>query len=123
MFTEEPLPADSPLGSVENAIVSPHVAGLSPHDDDDVTTLVAENLRRYRDKLAEQIRIPAYDLARGDVYMKAGITGLMKAFRQCELLGMRSEIHTTALHGSKSPTSTAISPPAMGGIRRSYPSG
>lgn len=48
------------------------------------------------DELAEQVRVQAYDLARGDVYMKAGITGLMKAFRQCELSGMRLEIHTMA---------------------------
>jgi L-alanine-DL-glutamate epimerase-like enolase superfamily enzyme len=48
------------------------------------------------DELAEQVRVQAYDIARGDVYMKAGITGLMKAFRLSELQGMRLEIHTMA---------------------------
>jgi len=48
------------------------------------------------DELAEQVRVQAYDLARGDVYLKNGITGLMKAFRMCELQGMRLEIHTMA---------------------------
>ncbi len=48
------------------------------------------------DELAEQVRIQAYDLARGDVYLKGGITGLMKAFRMCELQGIRLEVHTMA---------------------------
>lgn len=48
------------------------------------------------DELAEQVRVQAYDIARGDVYMKAGITGLMKAFHLAELQGMRLEIHTMA---------------------------
>ena len=36
------------------------------------------------------------DLARGDVFIKAGITGLRKALALCELVGMNLEIH--ALH-------------------------
>jgi L-alanine-DL-glutamate epimerase-like enolase superfamily enzyme len=33
-------------------------------------------------------------VARGDVYIKNGVTGLMKAFRLCELHGLRLEVHT-----------------------------
>lgn len=56
--------------------------------------LAGETLRL--DELAEQVRVQAYDLARGDVYLKGGITGLMKAFQLCGLQGMRLEIHTMA---------------------------
>jgi L-alanine-DL-glutamate epimerase-like enolase superfamily enzyme len=48
------------------------------------------------EELAEQVRIDAFDVARGDVYLKNGITGLMKAFQLCELHGMRLEVHTMA---------------------------
>ena len=48
------------------------------------------------DELAEQVRVQAYDIARGDVYLKCGITGLMKAFHLCELQGLRLEVHTMA---------------------------
>ena len=47
VFEQEPLPQDSPLWKMENVIISPHVAGFSPHYDDRATTLFAENLRRY----------------------------------------------------------------------------
>ncbi len=47
VFGEEPLPADSPLWKMENVVISPHVAGFTPHYDKRVTTLFGENLRRY----------------------------------------------------------------------------
>ena len=47
VFEQEPLPADSPLWTLENVILSPHVAGFTPHYDDRGTALFAENLRRY----------------------------------------------------------------------------
>ena len=47
VFEEEPLPEDSPLWEMDNVIISPHVAGFTPHYDDRATTLFAENLRRY----------------------------------------------------------------------------
>ncbi|GAB4538091.1 MAG: D-2-hydroxyacid dehydrogenase [Anaerolineae bacterium] len=47
VFEREPLPEDSPLWTMENVILSPHVAGFSPHYDERATTLFAENLRRY----------------------------------------------------------------------------
>lgn len=36
----------------------------------------------------------AVDLARGDVFIKAGITGLRKAAAMCEVLGFNIEVHT-----------------------------
>ncbi len=47
VFENEPLPGDSPLWTMENVIISPHVAGFTPHYDDRGTALFAENLRRY----------------------------------------------------------------------------
>ena len=47
VFPEEPLPADSPLWTLPNVIVSPHVAGLSPHYDERAMALFIENMGRY----------------------------------------------------------------------------
>jgi len=43
----EPLPAESPLWSMENVIITPHIAGLSTHYNDRIVDLMSENLRRY----------------------------------------------------------------------------
>lgn len=45
-------------------------------------------------ELPEYLRQHAIDLARGDVFIKAGITGLRKAAALCELFGYNLEIHT-----------------------------
>jgi phosphoglycerate dehydrogenase-like enzyme len=47
VFETEPLPSDSPLWSLDNLIISPHVSGFTPHYNDRATDLFAENLRRY----------------------------------------------------------------------------
>ncbi|MFQ5575465.1 MAG: NAD(P)-dependent oxidoreductase, partial [Anaerolineae bacterium] len=47
VFEQEPLPSQSPLWQMENVIISPHVAGFSPHYDDRASDLLAENLRRF----------------------------------------------------------------------------
>lgn len=47
VFPDEPLPADSPLWEMNNVIVSPHVAGLSPRYVERAFELFKENLRRY----------------------------------------------------------------------------
>jgi phosphoglycerate dehydrogenase-like enzyme len=47
VFEQEPLPADSPLWKMENVIISPHIAGFTPHYDERAAALFAENLRRY----------------------------------------------------------------------------
>ena len=62
VFPEEPLPADSPLWGMNNVIVSPHVAGLSPHYNARAFQLFKENLRRY---VAGEKLFNTIDLARG----------------------------------------------------------
>ena len=47
VFATEPLPDDSPLWTMENVIITPHVGGFTPHYDERATDLFAENLRRY----------------------------------------------------------------------------
>jgi phosphoglycerate dehydrogenase-like enzyme len=47
VFEQEPLPADSPLWHLENALLSPHVAGFTPHYDQRAVDLFAQNLARY----------------------------------------------------------------------------
>jgi phosphoglycerate dehydrogenase-like enzyme len=62
VFEEEPLPPDSPLWTLPNALISPHVAGFMPHYDECATDLFAENLGRY---LAGQPLINLVDKERG----------------------------------------------------------
>ena len=47
VFEQEPLPPDSPLWELDNALISPHVAGFSPHYDERAAALFAGNLSRY----------------------------------------------------------------------------
>ncbi len=47
VFEQEPLPADSPLWKLSNLIISPHIAGFTPHYDERAVALFTENLRRY----------------------------------------------------------------------------
>ena len=47
VFEKEPLPADSELWKLENAIIAPHISSATPHYDERVTDLFCENLRRY----------------------------------------------------------------------------
>lgn len=44
----EPMPANNPLYSMPNVILTPHVAGVSVHYERRLAELFAENLRRYR---------------------------------------------------------------------------
>jgi phosphoglycerate dehydrogenase-like enzyme len=62
VFEEEPLPADSPLWSLENALLSPHVAGFTPRYDERAVALFARNLARY---LAGEPLLNLVDKARG----------------------------------------------------------
>jgi phosphoglycerate dehydrogenase-like enzyme len=59
---KEPLPADSPLYSMPNVILTPHISGASDNYDKRLTALFAENLRRYR---AGQPLLNQYDPQRG----------------------------------------------------------
>jgi phosphoglycerate dehydrogenase-like enzyme len=47
VFPEEPLPKKSPLWEMQNVIITPHIAGISPHYDERAMALFAENLSRY----------------------------------------------------------------------------
>lgn len=49
VFEQEPLPADSPLWSMPNVIVSPHVAGATVLYNAKAAALFKENLQRYLD--------------------------------------------------------------------------
>jgi phosphoglycerate dehydrogenase-like enzyme len=44
----EPLPADSPLWTFENVLISPHSAGTGDDGAERFISLFEENLRRYR---------------------------------------------------------------------------
>jgi phosphoglycerate dehydrogenase-like enzyme len=47
VFDKEPLPAESELWKLDNALIAPHISSATPHYDDRVVELFAENLRRY----------------------------------------------------------------------------
>ncbi len=47
VFVDEPLPPASPLWDLPNVVITPHVAGFRPDHWQVVTTLFADNLRRF----------------------------------------------------------------------------
>lgn len=59
---EEPLPSDSPLYSMPNVILTPHISGVSVHYDTRLAGIFAENLRRFR--AGQELR-NLYDPSRG----------------------------------------------------------
>lgn len=79
---EEPVP-DHNIASLQQL-----TAQLS------VPILAAETVRLR--ELPQYLHPRALDLARGDVFIKSGVTGLRKALAMCELVGLNLEIH--ALH-------------------------
>ena len=46
VMVEEPLPAASPLWAMENVLITPHTAGETCRYEDDVLTIMQENLTR-----------------------------------------------------------------------------
>jgi phosphoglycerate dehydrogenase-like enzyme len=62
VYAEEPLPAASPLWTLPNVILSPHVSGFTPRYDERAMALFAENLRRY---VAGEPLINVVDVGRG----------------------------------------------------------
>jgi phosphoglycerate dehydrogenase-like enzyme len=62
VFEQEPLPPDSPLWELENAMLSPHVAGFTPRYDERAAELFAQNLARY---VAGEPLLNLIDRARG----------------------------------------------------------
>jgi phosphoglycerate dehydrogenase-like enzyme len=49
VFQEEPLPPSSPLWDMENVLVSPHSASTSGRENERLTDLFCDNLRRFLD--------------------------------------------------------------------------
>lgn len=49
VFATEPLPADSPLWDMPNVLVSPHSASTSDRENERITDLFCDNLRRFLD--------------------------------------------------------------------------
>jgi phosphoglycerate dehydrogenase-like enzyme len=49
VFATEPLPADSPLWTLPNVLVTPHAAALSARENERIAELFADNLRRFLD--------------------------------------------------------------------------
>ncbi len=47
VFTQEPLPASSPLWELDNLIISPHISGNTSHYNESAAEVFAENLDRY----------------------------------------------------------------------------
>ena len=50
VFKKEPLPADSPLWSAPNLVLTPHVCGKSENTTAAATSIFIENLQRYLDR-------------------------------------------------------------------------
>ena len=63
VFEQEPLPAEHPLWGMENVILTPHIAGISAHDEDRRLDVLAENLRRF---VAGEPLLNVVDKAGGD---------------------------------------------------------
>ena len=57
VFTKEPLPPDNLLWKLPNVLITPHIAGFSPHYDERAVELFAENLLRYTSDLPLYNRI------------------------------------------------------------------
>ena len=49
VFATEPLPEDSPLWTLDNVLVTPHAAALSARENERITELFTDNLRRFLD--------------------------------------------------------------------------
>lgn len=49
-FEKEPLPENSELWAFKNAIITPHIAGLTPYYLDRLTSIFCENLNRFTSK-------------------------------------------------------------------------
>ncbi|MDP7644550.1 MAG: D-2-hydroxyacid dehydrogenase [Anaerolineales bacterium] len=62
VFETEPLAASSPLWQLPNVIISPHVAGFTPHYDERALQVFAENLCRY---VSNQPLLNQVDVQRG----------------------------------------------------------
>jgi len=62
VFESEPLPPESELWRLRNVIISPHIAGETPHYNEAAVALFCDNLRRY---LADEPLLNLVDPQRG----------------------------------------------------------
>jgi phosphoglycerate dehydrogenase-like enzyme len=62
VFPVEPLPESSPLWGMPNVMLSPHLAGSSPHYLERAVALFCQNLQRY---LSDRPLLNVYDPQRG----------------------------------------------------------
>jgi D-2-hydroxyacid dehydrogenase (NADP+) len=62
VFVEEPLPAHSPLWTMENVLITPHISGVTPHYFERFAKLFMVNVQRY---LAGEQLLNSYDPQRG----------------------------------------------------------
>lgn len=62
VFEKEPLPADNPLWDMPNVLINPHSASTSYRENERITDLFCENLRRY---LGGRPLLNVYDHRRG----------------------------------------------------------
>ena len=49
VFQHEPLESESPLWSLSNVFVTPHISGMTPHYEERVYTIFEANLQRYQE--------------------------------------------------------------------------
>lgn len=49
VFEREPLPSDSPLWRMDNVFISPHSASCAEFEDENITHLFIDNLKRFLD--------------------------------------------------------------------------
>lgn len=62
VFQQEPLPSDHPFYDLDNVLITPHMASMTPHYNERLVDLFIANLRRY---LAGQELLNRVDAARG----------------------------------------------------------
>ena len=62
VFAEEPLPSGSPFWRLPNVIISPHIAGISPHYQQRAADMFIANLARY---LASEPLYNLFEVERG----------------------------------------------------------
>jgi phosphoglycerate dehydrogenase-like enzyme len=55
-FIDEPLSADSPLWSMDNVIITPHIGGKSESYVDQILPLLAHNIRAFQDGRTDDFR-------------------------------------------------------------------
>jgi D-2-hydroxyacid dehydrogenase (NADP+) len=61
VYEEEPLPKDNPLWKLENVILTPHIAGVTPKYMERAMTIIQHNLKVYVDQFGEMMNLVNLD--------------------------------------------------------------